>query len=113
VLVVRDESASQAVFAFPLGMMPRETSRFTRPAALSPSAAGAVSAQRNGVDVDAPSVAVDVAVPPPLVPADDVLLGFVVVPDEELPPRDEPLPQFTHGPPPAVGVVVPDDPEPL
>jgi hypothetical protein len=64
--------------------------------------------QRNGVDVEALSM-VDVAAPPPLVSADDVPLGFVVVLVEKLPPPDEPLPQFTHAPPPVVGVA----PEPL
>mgnify|MGYP001470734607 CR=1 FL=1 len=48
-----DVSASHAVFALVLGTMPSDTSRFTMPASEKPSAAGAGSAQRNGVDVDA------------------------------------------------------------
>jgi hypothetical protein len=106
-----DVSASQAVFAFPLGMMPRETSRFTSPAPESPSETGAVSAQRNVVEVDMLPL-VDVATPLPGFPPDVEPCGVVVVPAESLPPPDEPLPQFKHTPPPATGAVL-DDPEPL
>jgi hypothetical protein len=110
VLAVRDDSASQAVLAFPLGMTPSDTSRFTSPGPESPSETGAVSAQRNGVDVGAPPV-VDVAELPPLVPADAVPTGFVVVLVEELPLPDEPPPlvQLRQVPPPP-GVVTPARP---
>jgi hypothetical protein len=88
-------------------MMPSDTSRFTSPAPESPPETGAVSTQRNGVEVDILPL-VDVAAPlpgfPPYVEPCAVVVG------ESLPPPDEPLPQFTHGPPPAV---VSDEPEPL